>query len=160
MPSDLLYPSFKIWNLAQRRVLATFKRHTKTVFSVDFSPNGRFLLSGSFDRSVRIWCMPNESPNKLLDPEMTFVTSAAISPNGRYIAAGNEDGILRIWDFRSGQLLQRWKPKGSALPVVCGVYIGWESVAERRRRQDFEVLGHRLLPVNRGQESTCQRPAS
>ena len=40
---------------------------------------------------------------------MSGVTSVALSPDSRYVAASNDIGMLRMWDFRSGQLLERWK---------------------------------------------------
>jgi glucose repression regulatory protein TUP1 len=85
-----------------------FKGHEGTVYSVDFSPDGRFLVSGSHDRSVRIWRMRDGSARKLLDSDMSFVYYTSLSPDGRHVAAGDADGVVRIWDFRSGQLLEKW----------------------------------------------------
>jgi len=98
-------------------VLATFKGHTNSVFTIDFSPDGRFLSStASLDRSVHIWCMRDGSSKQLLDTEMSSITSCVMSPDsGRYVAAGDGGGMVRIWDFRSGQLIQRWNTKGGLL---------------------------------------------
>jgi glucose repression regulatory protein TUP1 len=82
------------------------------VFSVDFSSDGRFLVSGSLDSSVRVWCMRDGSSKRLVGGTTSFVTSVALSPDGRYVAAASVDGMLRIWNFRSKQLLKKWNEKG------------------------------------------------
>jgi WD40 repeat protein len=102
MPSHFRLPYFKVWNIAEKRVVAVFK-HFGIVPSLDFSPDGRFLVSGCFDSSVRIWCLRDGSSRKLLDREVFFFTSIAISGDGRYVAAADYNGMLRVWDFRSGQ---------------------------------------------------------
>jgi WD40 repeat protein len=141
MPSDFLTSSFKIWNIAERRVLAMFKGHTSPVYSVDFSPDGRFLVSGSSDNSVRIWRMRDGSSKKLLDTNMSLIYCTALSPDGRYVAAANYDGMLRIWDFRSGQLLERWKAKGCCTTsVFCGIHVGWKGLLSGGEDKT-EVLG-------------------
>ena len=97
-----------------------FEGHKYPVSSVDLSPDGRFVVSVSFD--IRIWCMRDGSSKQLLDTNMSLVTSVAFSPDGRYVAAVNDLGKLRIWDFRSGQLLERWKAKGHAHPLWSVVF--------------------------------------
>ena len=81
-----------------------FKGHRSYVLSVEFSHDGRYLVSGSLDSSVRIWRIRDGSSRNLLDTGMSLVMSIALSPDGRYVAAANADGMLRIWNFRSGQL--------------------------------------------------------
>jgi glucose repression regulatory protein TUP1 len=99
-----------------------FKGHNYNVFFVDFSPDGRFLLSGSLDSPIRIWRIRDGSSMELLDTIMSLVTSVAISLDGRYVAAATNDGTLRIWDFRSRQLFQKWKAKGHDQPLWSVVF--------------------------------------
>ena len=107
-PSDLLPPSVKIWNIAERRVLAMFEGQRFTIRSVDFSPDGRFLVSSSYDGSVCIWHLRDGTSRKLTDANPSIVTSVVFSPNGRYVAAADSTGMVQIWNFRTGQLLERW----------------------------------------------------
>jgi len=92
----------QIWEIGRRRIRATFK-HTKLVKSLDFSPDGRHLLSASCDNSACIWNIRDGSRIALWRSSFDF-TSAAFSPDGRYVAAGNDDGFLRIWNMRTGWL--------------------------------------------------------
>lgn len=88
-------------------MLAAFKGHVKGVPSLDLSPNGRLLVSGSFDCSLRIWKIRDGS-SRLISTEDNSFTSARFSPNGRYVAASSVDQFLRLWDVRSGQLVGKW----------------------------------------------------
>ena len=77
---------------------------------LDFSPDGRFLVSCSYDNTVRIWRM-RDGFSKLLDLEDENAYSlwcVKFNPDGRYIAVGNYDGMLRIWNVRTSQLVGKW----------------------------------------------------
>jgi glucose repression regulatory protein TUP1 len=80
---------------------------------LDFSLDGRLIVSGSGDRTARIWDMI-EGTSKVLtinDPDSVNndagVTSVAISPNGQLVAAGSLDTVVRIWDVVTGALVER-----------------------------------------------------
>jgi WD40 repeat protein len=76
--------------------------------ALSFSPNGRFLVAGDGDGSVRIWSLRDGSQkNCLIMPATLF--SITFSPDGRHIASVDFHGWLRIWDARTGQLLDTWK---------------------------------------------------
>lgn len=45
----------RLWEVERGTCLYTLTRHTEPVYSVAFSPDGKFLASGSFDKCVHIW---------------------------------------------------------------------------------------------------------
>jgi WD40 repeat protein len=100
----------QVWEIDRKFVRNVFKSHTKRVRCLEFSPNGRFLLSAALDNTVRIWNMRGGSVKVFTNPESRReFKSATFSPDGKYVAAGNGDGIVRIWNVRTGQLVQRLK---------------------------------------------------
>lgn len=45
----------RLWDVERGACIHTLTKHTEPVYSVAFSPDGKFLASGSFDKCVHIW---------------------------------------------------------------------------------------------------------
>ena len=76
--------------------------HTGMVESVAFSPDERYLASGSSDSTVRIWNLES-GESRVLEGHTGWINSVYFSPDGRQLASGSEDGTVRIWDLESGE---------------------------------------------------------
>lgn len=107
-----------------------------TIRSLDISIDGRLLVTGSFDNSLRIWKIRDGS-SKLLSIDDGTHASVRFSPNGRYVAAANSDRCLRIWDVRSGHLIRKWR--GHTSNVQCLAFSpdgerlvsgGWDNIVK------------------------------
>jgi WD40 repeat protein len=72
--------------------------HGDQVSSVAFSLDGKIILTGSFDRTARLWDTETgrNIGEPLQNPERVF--SVAFSPDGRTILTGCGDGTARVWD--------------------------------------------------------------
>lgn len=86
--------------------------HEQDIYSLEFSRDGRILVSGSGDRTARIWdwqtirCLHELRINDVEQQDLG-ATSVAISPDSRLVAAGSLDKVVRVWDAVTGQLLER-----------------------------------------------------
>jgi WD40 repeat protein len=70
------------------------------VFSVAFSPDGKTLASGSFDKTIRLWDVAKGQPIGVpLTGHTDKVFSVAFSPDGRTLASGSADNTIRLWDW-------------------------------------------------------------
>ncbi|KAG8875798.1 hypothetical protein FRB97_004716 [Tulasnella sp. 331] len=101
----------QIWNIATRSIHQVFTGHLHGVYCVDFSRDGRLLVSGSGDRTARAWNMRDGSHQTLTNiepPEAdSRVTSVAISPDSPYVATGSLDTMARIWGVATGNPIKR-----------------------------------------------------
>jgi len=101
----------QIWEINTKYVRNVFKAGSNSIRSLDFSPNGRFLVSTSAYNSVCIWSTRDGATKDLTDDThkviYPYYTSAAFSPDGWHVAASHLDGMVRMWNVRTGQLMRR-----------------------------------------------------
>ena len=81
---------------------AVLKGHLGSVNSVNFSPDGRHVVSGSFDNTVRFWDTGMGVFLSELKGYSGSVNSVAFSPNGNYVVSGSADNTVHIWDGVTG----------------------------------------------------------
>ncbi|KAF5330175.1 hypothetical protein D9611_010598 [Ephemerocybe angulata] len=107
-PNQASFPEFKGVPKLHHRPLGG--GHALTVnagariFSVAFSPDGKYFASGDSKGAVRIF---NAQTGQLVVGPFTghtgFVLSVAFSPDGRKIASGSTDNTVRVWDAQTAQ---------------------------------------------------------
>ena len=73
---------------AGERVL---KGHASWVSSVTVTPDGKHVVSGSGDKTVRIWSMADGSLVRELKGHTGTVRSVAVSPDGKHVVSGSGD---------------------------------------------------------------------
>jgi WD40 repeat protein len=78
-------------------VLATLSGHPNGVRSAAWSPDGTRIVTGSEDRTARIWDAGTGRVLATLSGHGGEVDSAAWSPDGARIVTGSEDGTAIIW---------------------------------------------------------------
>ena len=80
--------------------------HTDAVRRAAFSPDGRQIVTASFDKSARIWDTATGRQLRLLSGHTGLVFSAAFSPDGQQIVTASYDKSARIWDAATGRQLR------------------------------------------------------
>ncbi len=63
--------------------------HNLSVNSVAFSPDGKYLASGSSDNTVKLWSIESHKEVTTLQGHDSTVLSVAFSPDGKYLASGS-----------------------------------------------------------------------
>lgn len=76
--------------------------HAQQVDTVCFSPDGRFLASGSSDNTVRIWNLATGKQQHLLQGHTGPIGSVVFAPSSQVLASGSLDGTIILWDSNSG----------------------------------------------------------
>jgi WD40 repeat protein len=86
-----------LWDLETGQQVGTFDGHTLPVMGVSFLPNGRWLLSGSLDRSVRLWNVATRRQLHSFEGAPGGITAVVASPDGRFAACAGRDPAIRLW---------------------------------------------------------------
>ncbi|KAH9487260.1 Vegetative incompatibility protein HET-E-1 [Psilocybe cubensis] len=78
--------------------------HENEVNCVAFSPDGKHIVSSSYDKTLRLWdAETGEQIGAPLEGHQNFVLSVAFAPNGKRIISGSYDKTLRLWDAETGE---------------------------------------------------------
>jgi serine/threonine protein kinase len=83
----------------------TLVAHSSAVTALAFSPDGRVMASGSWDRNIILWSTNDWKPQSLLRGHSSQVMGLAFSPDGRKLASTSLDKdtcAIRLWNLANG----------------------------------------------------------
>ncbi|HEY7347927.1 MAG TPA: serine/threonine-protein kinase [Ktedonobacterales bacterium] len=92
--------------------LYTYRGHTQAVATLEWSPGGLVIVSGSYDHTVRIWNATNGNTLITYKKHTDQVWTVAGSSDSKYMASGGKDRAVHVWDPHDGN------------PVGLGPYTG------------------------------------
>jgi len=80
--------------------------HTHWVYGCSISFDETFLVSCSFDKTLRVWDTTSGNFIKILQGHTKGVYACKISHNSKFIWSASDDHTVRVWDAKSGQCLK------------------------------------------------------
>jgi WD40 repeat protein len=80
----------------------TLHGHTDSVWGCAVSPDGRWIVSSSWDKTLKIWDTFTGMQRKVLKGHTDSVSGCAVSPDGRWIVSSSFDHTLKVWDATTG----------------------------------------------------------
>jgi len=123
-----------LWNGGNGKLIRKFQAHKADVYSLAFSPDGKWLASGAGrDRQARLWNVADGKQIRSLDGHFDWVWSLAFSPDGKFLASVDSK-TLRLWDPETGKELH--SREGLQKEIRCVAFSpdgqtlatsGWES---------------------------------
>src|SRR5439155_22020320 len=101
-------------------VTATLKGHTEALYAVAFSPDGKLIATGSFDKTIKRWDLSGKEIRTLGGPpgHQNLVLAVAFSHNGQMLASGSSDNSTKIWDVPSNSPLREFAFAAPVLTVA------------------------------------------
>ena len=130
-------------------IARTLNGHTHDVRSVTFSPDGKYICSGSYDETVRLWNVDTGENIRTLNGHTHWVRSVSFSPDGKYICSGSDDNTVRLWNVDTGECTAV-QDKDAPLPAVMsggtnatvfkGMAVSYEGKSVRVKNQQNDLV--------------------
>jgi aspartate 1-decarboxylase len=93
--------------------------HMGSVLSVAISPDGHTLVSGSDDKTIKVWNLQSGKLLRTLAGHGGVVFSVAISPDGHTLVSGSGDKTIKVWNLQNGELLRTLAGHGDRVRSVA-----------------------------------------
>jgi len=156
----------RLWDQSTgRRPKSTVGMHGKEVTSVKFSPDGRFVLSGSEDKIIALRLVKSDRPLRYFRGHTMGVTSVAFSPDSRTIISGSgsiaskiakapADYSVKLWDIVSGSCIRSFEGHKKYVRVVAFLPDGSRilSGSQDKTLRIWDVISGECLKVLEGSE--------
>jgi WD40 repeat protein len=114
-------PQAQTWRCTQ-----TLIGHNASVRCVAISSDSQILVSGSEDRTIKLWHLGNVNLIRTLnwkgafgESEASWVNSLAISPNGQTLASSNLSKFVKLWDCKSGKLIRNFRGHSDTVHAIA-----------------------------------------
>ncbi len=79
--------------------------HSGEVYALAVTPDGRQVVSGSQDKTLKVWDLEIGSELRTLSGHSGAVWAVAVTPDGRQVVSGSGDKTLKVWDLETGSEL-------------------------------------------------------
>jgi WD40 repeat protein/serine/threonine protein kinase len=96
-----------LWDAASGEEILQLTGHEGPVTALQFSADGRTLLSGSIDETVRLWDVASGEQIRRFDGHTGGVFDVAFSSDGKYAASGAADAMVIVWNVATGDRLRQ-----------------------------------------------------
>lgn len=150
-------PRVKLCDMQTGSVVKTLEGHAGCISSIAFSYDGKRLITGSEDRTCKVWDLTTEGSvrsgvYRATNEDAAILETAVMSTDGARIVTASLDTTATIWDMQSGSVLRRVERKPKQLTSVAMNADGTKIVAGSLHRAaevwDLETGSCATLPVH------------
>ena len=120
--------------------------HEDSVNFIAISPDGKYIVSGSDDITIKIWDLKTGECLKTLEGHSNSV-SVTISPDGKYIVSGSYDETIKIWDIKTGENIYTIDNNYNISIDKNGYFIGNDENIDKYLRVKEDPLTQRKLTI-------------
>ncbi len=82
--------------------------HLGRIYAIAYGPDGQFALTGSEDKTVRLWSITTGYEIRSYGGHSGTVRAVAFTPDGAQLVSAGDDGTIRLWDRVTGRELRQY----------------------------------------------------
>ena len=116
--------TIKLWDFNTGRMIRTLggkflgyigRAPSDWDLSVEFSPDGTMIVSGSNNNTIKLWEVSTGRCIKTLKEHLDLVNSVGFSPNGSVIVSGSGDKTVKLWNVSTGDCIKTFRGHSSGV---------------------------------------------
>lgn len=88
---------------AQEPELVLQRGHSDSITSIAYSPDGKFIATGSMDNTIKIWNASTGREIRTLTGHANTVTALIYLPDGAHLISASDDKSIREWEIATGK---------------------------------------------------------
>jgi serine/threonine protein kinase len=100
------FPITSIENISPVKI---FTGHSSFINCLVFSPDGETLISGSADKTIKIWHLASGKEIRTIKDHLSFVNYLAIAPDGQTLVSASADKTIKLWNLVNGKEIRTLK---------------------------------------------------
>jgi WD40 repeat protein len=100
-------------------LLSTYTGPAQVIFTLTWSPNGKYIAAGTADGMVQIWDAGGGRAPVIYHGHTAEVETLTWSPDSKYIASGSADGTVQVWNAATRQTLFTYRGHSGAVNSVA-----------------------------------------
>jgi hypothetical protein len=108
----------RIWEVPSGKLLHTVQGHRDLIIRLAFSPDGKTLVTVSWDHMIRAWDPASGQQRYEMPRQPSPMEAVTFSPDGRLLATGCTGGSIRLWNADTGKEVAVLRQRG---PIIFGL---------------------------------------
>ncbi|PWT90273.1 MAG: hypothetical protein C5B56_05725 [Proteobacteria bacterium] len=102
--------TLELWDAQAGRVVLTLKGHSADITALQFSRDGRRVLTASNDKTARVWDSRTGKTIAVMSGHAAAIKSVEFTLDERQVVTWSEDATLRLWDAETGKEIAAPRP--------------------------------------------------
>ena len=100
-----LFPLSLIYILYFLLFDSVVEKFSESIKSISITPNGKYLISGSTDKTIKVWNLQTKKLLFILKGHSKEVSAVTTTPDGKYLISGSDDKTIKIWNLKNRKQL-------------------------------------------------------
>ncbi|MFN0136231.1 MAG: WD40 repeat domain-containing protein [Phycisphaerae bacterium] len=113
-----------VWDMAKRAVKHRISGFDKVIQGIDFSPDGKTIVTVTAGNSLKLWDVEKGTMNREIDCDQDGLTCVAFSMSGKTVASGGNSRTVKIWNVETGRRMNTLVAHGDKVMTLAFDYAG------------------------------------